>query len=622
MSSRYLSARLNGVVTKAPVLSCVALVAFTIAAYWPGWSAGFVWEDITHVVNNDTLRSFDGLIRIWTQLGATQQYYPLFYTVLWLQYQAFELTPLGYHVVGITLHAFNGVLLYQLLRRVSVGGAWFIAAIFALHPINVESAVFVTEQSNVLALTFYVLTLMVWSQAAGLTDDLTPTTGRRAYGGCLALFVLSLLAKTITVTLPVVMALLVWWRHGRLSKRQLVQLAPFFVLALVFGLITIWIERTHLGAQGGQFNFSVLDRVLIAGRTAWFYVGKLLWPIDLSPVYAHWNVDPRDVGQWLFPIAAGLSVALAFLWRATLGRGPISGIALYLVTLFPALGLIDYSFMRYAVFVGDHFQYIAGIAVIVLVVNGAMVLGRRFALARSIAHSGGAMVLAMLAIATWQLSKIYEHPDRFWRYAVETRPDAYLAHNNYGAFLASTGRLSEALSQYSRALEIYPASPGVHVNMGTALASLGRVRDAISRFEHAAELLPSYPKVYTKMGNALELAGRQSQAVQRYQQALKNDPDDAVAINNLAWIFAVHPNLELRNAEKAVTLANRARDLVGDDVNILDTLAAAYAEAGEFRRAVEVIDQALASATTQAQRQLLADRKLLYQSGTPLRVYR
>jgi len=611
--------RIEDAVKQAPIFAYGALLVFTVFAYWPGLSAGFVWEDITHVVANDALRSVDGLTRIWTEIGATQQYYPLFYSLLWLEFQTFELAPLGYHVVGVLLHAANALLVFTFLRRLSLNGAWLIAAIFAVHPINVESAVFVTEQSNLLGLSFCLLTLITWSHYAGLHDN-SKVGNRHHYVLCLLLFVCALLAKTITVTLPVVMTLLLWRRHGRLSARHIAGLVPFFGVAVVFGLITIWIERTHLGAQGGQFDFSALERILIAGRSAWFYVGKLAWPVELSPIYVHWDLDPRDIVQWLFPVAGALVVAVSFVWRDVLGRGVITAVAIYLVVLFPTLGLVDYSFMRYAIFVGDHFQYLAGIALITLAVRGAIFLGRQYGVARPLLHGVAAAALLGMAAGSWQLAKIYENPETFWVYAVSTQPDAYLARNNYGAFLASTGRRPEALSQYSQALERYSDSPGVYANMGTALVYLGRVREGVAHYERAIELLPNYPQIYTKLGNALELLGKRAEAVREYELALEQNGDDAAALNNLAWLLAVHPSIEVRDGVEAVKFAKRVYRLIGDDVSVLDTLAAAHAEAGDFERAIAAIDRAIDIAARD-QLPLLQARKALFQEGQPLREY-
>ena len=289
---------------KVSIFAAGLLVAVFLA-YQPAWQGGFIWDDDAHVTRPE-LRSWQGLYRIWFDIGATQQYYPLLHSVFWVEHKLWGDATLGYHLVNILLHAAAALLVALILRRLAIPGAYLAAAIFALHPVQVESVAWITELKNTLSAVFYLAAALVYLRS-------TKTRRPPLYWRALALFVLGLLSKTVTATLPAALLVIFWWQRGRLSwRRDVLPLVPFFVLGAAAGMFTAWVERKLIGAEGPAFDLTLIERCLIAGRAIWFYLGKLFWPGDLIFIYPRWQVSQAVWWQYLFPAAALL--LLAVLW--------------------------------------------------------------------------------------------------------------------------------------------------------------------------------------------------------------------------------------------------------------------------------------------------------------------
>jgi protein O-mannosyl-transferase len=277
-------------------LLAAALAATVFLAYRPAWQGALIWDDDAHVTRPE-LQSWHGLYRIWFDLKATQQYYPLLHSAFWIESRLWGRDTLGYHLVNIFLHITAAILVAVILRRLAIPGAYLAAAIFALHPVNVESVAWITELKNTLSTVFYLSAALVY---LGFDHR------RRAslYAGALGLFVLGLLSKTTTATLPAALLVVFWWQRGRLSwRRDVLPLIPFFVLGAAAGLFTAWVERVIGGAQGADFNFTIVERCLIGGRAVWFYLSKLFWPVNLTFIYPRWHVSQGVWWQYLFPLA-------------------------------------------------------------------------------------------------------------------------------------------------------------------------------------------------------------------------------------------------------------------------------------------------------------------------------
>ncbi len=257
-------------------LAALALLALCAIFHGPAVGGGFVWDDDDYVERNETLRSAEGLRRIWFDLEATPQYYPLVHTTYWLEYRLWGLDPAGYHATNILLHAAASVLLWRVLLLMGIPGAWFAAAIFGVHPVHVESVAWITERKNVLSAVFMFASALLYLRfSLGDRARRGPRRVRAEYAGALLLFVAALLSKTVACTLPVLLLMVIWWRRGGMTRREVLSLAPFLAIGLVLGLLTVYLERHHVEARGADWDLSPAQRCLIAGRAVFFYAGKL-----------------------------------------------------------------------------------------------------------------------------------------------------------------------------------------------------------------------------------------------------------------------------------------------------------------------------------------------------------
>jgi tetratricopeptide (TPR) repeat protein len=510
------------------------IVVLTVVAYLPAMRGGFIWDDDQYVTNNATLRDPDGLRRIWLELGAVPQYYPLVHSTYWVEHHLWGLRPLGYHVSNVLLHAMAALLLGCAIHRLHVRGAWLAAAIFALHPVQVESVAWITERKNVLSAVFYFAAALCYLRFSGL-DDAAVREGRRRwwYLGALALFVAALLSKTVTCSLPAALLLVVWWKKGRLRRADVLPVLPFFAVGAGLGLLTAWMEKHNVGAQGAEWALGPVDRCLVAGRALWFYAGKLAWPADLTFIYPRWEIDPRTWWQWLFPLAAIGVVAALWLARGRIGRGPLVATLLFAGTLAPALGFFDVYPMRYS-FVADHFQYLGCVGLVVL---GASLLGR-------LPRPAWGAVALVLAVLTWRQARVYRDVETLWRDTLAKNPGCWMAHNNLGAVLADTGKLDEAMEHYRRSLALNPDNAEAHNNWGLALVKQGSVDEAIAHHRRALELSPDDITVRIDLGVALEAKGLMDEAVDAYRGALAINPGSAEAHYNLGNVLMAQGHAE------------------------------------------------------------------------------
>src|SRR5436190_16537991 len=266
----------------------LVLAALTIFAYRPAWNGGFIWDDDVYITNNELLTAPDGLRRIWFSLDSPSQYFPLVYSTFRIEHALWGLNPTGYHWVNLLLHAANALLVWRVLARLNVPGAWLAGAIFALHPVQVESVAWITERKNVLMGFFFLLTLLAWM---AFVDERTNRPWR-FYGSGLILYALALSAKTTACTLPAALLLILWLQKKPINKRRLIQVVPFLILAIGMGLLAVWWERYHQGTRGTLFTLGPIERILIASRAVWFYLSKLIWPSNLTFIYPKWNISP------------------------------------------------------------------------------------------------------------------------------------------------------------------------------------------------------------------------------------------------------------------------------------------------------------------------------------------
>ena len=512
-----------------------AIFCATLLAYLPALHGSPVWDDNHHLTRPD-LQSFHGLWRIWFELGASQQYYPLLHSAFWLEHRIWGDAVLGYHLVNIVLHALSACLVVLIARQLSLKGAWLAGFVFALHPVHVESVAWISEQKSTLSGVFCLAALLVY-----LHFD--RSRQRQRYWLATGLFVLALMSKTVTAVLPAVILVIFWWRRGRLDwKRDVRPLIPWFAIGMCAGLFTSWVERKYIGASGADFVLTPLQRVLIAGRVIFFYAGKLLWPAKLAFFYPHWNVDPAVWWQWLFPV--GVLALGAGLWLvARRNRGPLASLLIFAGTLFPVLGFLNVYPFRYS-YVANHFQYLASLGILV---PGVVLLAKaseRFRMGKAVAAAGSALLILVLGGLTWQESRMYRDIETLYRGSIELDPASYIAHYNLGTVLTDEpGRLPEAIGEFEAALKIRPDLAEAHNGLGFAFSrTSGRLDDAIAEFQQALQIQPDYAEAHNNLGNLLLRApDRQQEAIAEYQAAIECRPDYAEAHFNLGAVLSRIP---------------------------------------------------------------------------------
>ncbi len=581
-----------------------ALVTVVLLVYLPAWHGGFIWDDDAHVTRPE-LRSWHGLFRIWFDLGATQQYYPLLHSAFWLQHRLWGDAVLGYHLVNILLHAAAAIMAALILRRLAIPGAFLAAAVFALHPVQVESVAWITELKNTLSAVFYLGSAMVYLQfdrmrqnVEGKRDSLFPVgcstlDVRRSfpvYAMALGLFVLGLLSKTVTATLPGALLVIFWWQRGRLSwKKDALPLVPFFMLGAAAGVFTAWVERTMIGAEGAAYAIPFLERGLIAGRVIWFYLGKLFWPAELIFIYPRWQVSQAAAWQYLFPAAAlALGAALWALRRRS--RAPLAALLYFVGTLFPVLGFFNVFPFIYS-FVADHFQYMASLGIITFACAClATGLERRQLWRKPPGYAICGAILATLAGLTWRQSAMYADIEALYQKTIDANPTCWMAHNNLGQHLADRGHDGEAITHFLKALESKPDSANAHNNLGAALFKKGQVDEAISHYQAALKSKPRSAEAYSNLGVALLKKGQVDNAIHHYLKALEIAPDRADVHNNLGVALAKNGQVN-----EAITQYRQALDLKPDCAEAHYNFGGALARLGRveealvhYRRALEI----------------------------------
>jgi protein O-mannosyl-transferase len=504
-----------------------------MAAYWPAVDGALLWDDSGHVTAPD-LQSLDGLGRIWLDRQVTQQYYPLLHSAFWIEHRLWGDSVAGYHLMNILLHALSACLVVMIVRALRCPGAPLAGVLFALHPVCVEAVAWISEQKSTLSAVFYLSSALVYLRFD--RDRRKPL-----YFLALVLFVLALLSKTVTATLPVALLVVLWWQKGRLRwKRDVSPLASWILVGATAGLFTAWVERTDIGARGADFNLSVVQRCLIAGRTLWFYLGKLLWPSNLTFIYPRWDVNPASVWQYFFP-GGVLVVLILFAVLARRGhRGPLAALLYFSVTLFPVLGFLNVYPFVYS-FVADHFQYLASLAVLVPVAIAlAWVPPRMYGVPGSIIP---ASIVLILGVLTWRQSHMYRDPETLYRETISRNPSCWMAHNNLGNVLAKLpGRSENAIQEYQASLRIKPDNAEAHYDLANLLFQTD-LPDAIAHYQAAVRAKPEFAAAHANLGTALaRIPSRWPDAIAEYKTAIRLQPEVAVTHFDLANTLSQHPD--------------------------------------------------------------------------------
>ena len=498
----------------------LALVAAT--SHFPAVLGGFVWDDIIFT-KSEAVRSWSGIWGIWFDPGGTYgggslaeaHYWPLLYTTFWLEHKLWGYDPTGYHAVNILLHFANTALLWRLLARLAVPGAWVAAAVFAAHPLHAEPVAWIIARKDLLSGLFYLAAAMTWLR---FVEAPRP----RLYAAALALFVAGMLCKSVAVTLPAALVIIQWWKRGRVTRDDMLRLTPFFLVGLAVAVADTLFYRN---IESVSLGYSFAERALIASRALWFYAGKLLWPTELAVIYPHWNVDAADPLAWGYAAAALLAVAALWALRRRIGRGPLACVLFFAAALSPVLGFIDYGYMQFS-FVADRYQYVAGIGIITLFAAAAARGSRKLPAAAGRAAAVAFLaVLALLGAATWNHSGVFRDGFTLLNHIVSLNPEARGVQRDLGIWSLEQNRLGEAETWLRRAVETDPRDGKARIGLGKVLKRRGQVEESLEQYRAAAEADPSRVRAWVGLYDSLYLLKRHGEVISGIERVFELRPD-------------------------------------------------------------------------------------------------
>ena len=607
--------------------------------YLPALQSGWIWDDDSYILDNPAVQLPEGIVHAWVP-GATPQYYPLVFVSFWVQHAVHGLEPFGYHLVNLLLHLASSVLLWRLLVALRLPGALFAAALFAVHPVQVETVAWVTERKNVLSMAFSLASLLAWVR---FLQDTRPFSARAGWwGASFVLFALAMLSKTTAVAVPVTMAAIAWWQpwtqgtltpafaksdrapstprkfpltHSTLtpvpatnSARSILALVlPFFAVGIALGLFTAWVEATFVGARGAEFARPALDRLLQAAQAWWFYLGTWCWPRGLMFVYPAF-----DGPAWLpwFALLSGLSVAVAAITAMRRGvRGAMVAFLCYSAAIFPALGFINLYPLRFAP-VADHFGYAAS-AVLAPVAAWCLVRAWRVINDRgapcAIGSALAVVLVASLAVMARGHTAKFANVETLWRTTLADNPRAWLASNNLVSMLLTnvqesidagdTAARDRALDEAARLAEISVELAGtidmpVQSNMSEVRRLQGRLPEALTALNAALLLEPNAPGPHWQRGRIIELRGDFAGAESDYARAVELSPRNGIYLRE--WVRWLTKSGRLREARE---IAARIVAVDPGDAESLANLGAIELEIGEIPAARRDLRRALTMAS-------------------------
>ena len=573
----------NGWKTFLPGLFIIVAV---VAAFWPAFSANFIWDDDTVLTENLLMRA--PLHLLWFS-KAPFDYFPVTYSSLWLESRLWGANPLGYHVVNVLLHACSCVILWRVLARLKFPAPWLAALLFAVHPVNVESVAWIAERKNVLAMFFFMLT--AWSFVR-----FAQTRQRWFYIISIVSFILSLLSKPAAVGWPL-LALGVLWLldEARVSgesqqvspqsqflKKGLQWVAPFVIASIVLSVVNLWFQTHRAIGSETISHRDLLSRITMAGWIPWFYLYKAVWPVGLSFVYRPWTLNPHGLVAFLPGLALIAGAVVLVLWfrRRAWTQPALIALMFFLVMLAPVLGFADIYFFRYS-YVADHWQYFALPAVTTLVV---------FFLSKVKFHKiiGVALVILFAGMA-FARSRVYHDNETLWTDTLKKNPQCWLACNILGMLRYQQHRPQEAADFYQRSLAINPDQAEAHNYLSTVLLDTGHVDEARAQLDIAAKINPDYPSTYANLGSVYHHQGDMAAAIAAYRKAIAIKSDYFQAFNNLGVLLSLQG---MKN--EAIDCFVKSLTISPDNADALINLGGTLNDVGRPREALPALAKALA----------------------------
>lgn len=552
------------------------ILAVGIAAYGPALRGGFIWDDDVLVTENPLVRASDGLQRMWFSTEPAD-YWPMTYSVFWLQWRLWGDRPAGYHAVNLLVHLSCAFLIWRILARMNISGGWLAGLIFAVHPVNVESAAWISQLKSTLSMLFSLLSVL-WFIG---TDE-----RKRAwewYALSLAAFVLGMLSKGSVAMLPAVLLGIVWWRR-KPNTSDFFKTLPFFLAAAMLVAVNVWFQTHGTGQKIRDVGW--LDRLLGAGAVVWFYLYKAILPINLMFVYPQWQIDWRTL-LWWGPLTGAVVLSL-ILWRYRNRnrwiRSVLAAWGYFCVSLVPVMGLVDVYYMKYTL-VADHYQYVAIAGPIALAAAG---WSRWFSREKYSAKIAAAVAVIALSTLSWKHNRVFADAETLYRHALAKNPRAWMVHNNLGTVLARKKLAQEAIEQYRHAIRLNPRFAEAYNNLGLTLAQTAGLAEAMDPFEQAVRIKPDYLEARMNLGAALMSAGRWEEAAQHYRKATELRPGYAQAHNSLGLAL-----LRAGQAVQAIESFQRALQIDANYTEACMNLSLAYAAAGQREQALASAQRAL-----------------------------
>jgi tetratricopeptide (TPR) repeat protein len=546
--------------------------AIIIAGLWiysPAYHGDWLWDDDVLLTRNETVQTTTpgALLKLWFNPDGLD-YFPLSYTLLWLQWPFFGQQSTGYHVTTILLHVVSGLLLWTLLERMKIPGAWAAAFLFTIHPACVESVAWVSETKNTLSLALFLASCIFWVAQ----DDEQPGPKReRLFLGALAFFLLAMFAKTSVVAMPVLTLLHAWWKRGTISKHDAIRAAPMFLISLVLGIITI--QYQHGRAIGAEKLLvgGIDSRIAIAGMALLFYLATIVWPVNLLPIYPVWKVDPPRAWQFLPWIVFG--AAGWWLWRNRAlpwARNTIFALGFFVLMIAPVLGFVNISYMRIG-WVADHFLYLPMIGPLVLIVAGARSwLETRQRRERTVFTALAAGLMLLLALDAFFYATAWMDEEHLWEHTLAHNHDAWQAHNRLGAVKLAKGDLEAAHYHFRSSSQLRPDLGETTNNLALVLMKKGRTDEAIRAFEAAKRASPHLKQIWFNLADAYAQTSRYAEARAAYRELLELEPRSPALLHNYA--IAV---FQTGDKEQAIAVLRKAVEIDPDfkpAINALEQL--------------------------------------------------
>ncbi|MGA2797340.1 MAG: tetratricopeptide repeat protein, partial [Thermoguttaceae bacterium] len=595
----------TGVPLRALLGAAIILVA-ALFCYFPSLSGGFLWDDDRLLTESRIIKASDGLHRIWCSTEAVD-FWPATNILLWIEWRLWGMNPAGYHVTNLITHVAAAWLIWINLQKLSIPGAFLAALIFAVHPVNVESVAWITQQDNTLAMLFFLISILWYLKgmrraASKVAPGRLKGAGRETASGIihpssfiphpssfywlsLTGFALAMLSKGLAAVLPVLLLGIVWWRR-RVTLWDAARTLPFFLVAAALAGVNIWFQTHGSGEVYRTAGF--VERLLGAGGVIWFYLYKALLPFDLAYVYPQWEIQSGRVLWWL-PLLSALAVT-AVLWRykEKWSRPFLFAWGFFCVSLLPVMGFTDVEYMECSL-VANHYQYIAMIGVISLAAAGWSAWRRQMQGPARWVGGGAAGVLAgTLIVLSWQQSRLYSNAILLYQETLKNNPQSYIVHNSLGIALNDAGQREKAVEQFKQAMVLKPDYLEARNNLGAVLNNMGRTQDAIKIFKQALLLKPDYPDTLNNLGTVLNAAGRPDEAIKYIEQALRLKPDYPEALCSMGLVLS-----NSGRPQEAIILFEKALRLKSNYPEAHYNLGLALGDVGRRNEAIEHFRQAL-----------------------------